>query len=116
MPAETIGDHGGALPADGTRSGPVTSSARRWAMCPVDFCVHLLVSEGGHVSGGLMARCGHLLPTTVNQHDQPPPGPTCERCNLIFLADFTRDSTHPQGVNVGGLDTRSCPQVAGLAD
>jgi hypothetical protein len=72
----------------GVRQGcPVTGSAR-WAVSPRDFCVHLLSPEGGHLPGLLKARCGHLLPTAVNQHDQPPPGPPCEPCRVIFLADF----------------------------
>jgi hypothetical protein len=75
----------------------VTGSAR-WAVSPRDFCVHLLLLEGGHLPGVLKARCGHLLPAAVHQHDQPPPGPPCEPCRQIFLADFTtRDISHPQG-------------------
>jgi hypothetical protein len=30
---------------------PVTRSPRRWAVSPLDFCVHLL-PEGGHLPGG----------------------------------------------------------------
>ena len=52
----------------------MTRSPRRWAVSPLDFCVHLL-PEGGHLPGGLTARCGHLLPTAIHQLDQPPPGP-----------------------------------------
>jgi hypothetical protein len=65
----------------------VISSARRWAVSPVDCCVHLL-PEGDHLPSGLTARCGHQLPTTVHQYGQPPPGPPCEGCRLIFLSDF----------------------------
>lgn len=64
-----------------------TSSARRWAVSPDDCCVHLL-PEGDHLPSGLTARCGHQLPTAVRQCGQPPPGPPCEGCRLIFLADF----------------------------
>jgi hypothetical protein len=69
--------------------GPVsvTISARRWAVSPVDSCVHLL-PDGEHLPGALMARCGHLVPTEVHQYDQPPPRPPCEGCRLTFLADF----------------------------
>jgi hypothetical protein len=71
---------------------PVTHAARRWVVSPLDFCVHLL-PEGGHLSGGLTARCGHQLPTAVHQLDQPPPGSPCEGCRLIFLADFALRAT-----------------------
>jgi hypothetical protein len=81
----------------------VTGAARRWVVSPLDFCVHLL-PEGGHLSGGLTARCGHLLPTAVHQLDQPPPGAPCEGCRLIFLADFALQSAAHQLV-----DTRSNP-------
>lgn len=71
----------------------------RWAMSRLDFCVHLLVPAAGHSTDVLTARCGRLLPMSVTQHDQPPPGPPCERCRLIFLADAAaRDSSHPQDV------------------
>jgi hypothetical protein len=66
----------------------VTRSTRRWVVSPLDLCVHLL-PEGGHLPGGLTARCGHLLPAAIHQLDQPPPGPPCEDCRLIFLADCT---------------------------
>jgi hypothetical protein len=59
----------------------------RWAISSLDCAVHLLVSEGDEPLGVLQARCGHLLPTVVHQLDQPPPGPPCEDCRLIFLAD-----------------------------
>jgi hypothetical protein len=77
---------------------PVTGAARRWVVSPLDFCVHLL-PEGGHLSGGLTARCGHLLPTAVHQLDQPPPGAPCEGCRLIFLADFALQSAAHQLVD-----------------
>jgi hypothetical protein len=38
---------------------------------------------------GLTARCGEVLRTDVIEHDQPPPGPLCESCRLMFLEDFT---------------------------
>lgn len=65
----------------------VISSARRWAVSPVDCRVHLL-PEGAHPPGGLTARCGHQLPTAVLQYDQPPPGTPCEGCRLVFLGDL----------------------------
>lgn len=58
-------------------------STRRWALSPLDHHVHLLDQPGG-----LTARCGHLLLTDVHQLDQPPPGPPCESCRQIFIADF----------------------------
>jgi hypothetical protein len=60
----------------------------RWARSPLDFHVHL-VPEGDYLRGVLTARCGHELPTAVHRHDQPPPGPPCERYRLSFLADST---------------------------
>jgi hypothetical protein len=81
----------------------VTRAARRWVVSPLDFCVHLL-PEGGHLSGGLTARCGHQLPTAVHQLDQPPPGSPCEGCRLIFLADFALRAAANQLV-----DARSNP-------
>lgn len=54
-------------------------------MSPLDACVHLL-PEGD--CGVLTARCGHQLAAGTQQLDQPPPGPPCEDCRLIFLADF----------------------------
>lgn len=57
-----------------------------WAVFLLDFRVHVL-AEGDFVGGVLAARCGHQLPTMVHQHDQPPPGPPCEDCRVIFLAD-----------------------------
>jgi hypothetical protein len=72
------------------------SRPARWALSPLDFCVHLL-PEDDYLRGVLTARCGHLLPTVVHQHDQPPPGPPCEPCRLIFLTDFTdRGISHPR--------------------
>jgi hypothetical protein len=64
---------------------PVTRAPRRWAVSPLDFCVHLLPEAS---AGVLTARCGHLVPTGVSNYDQPPPGPPCEDCRLILLADF----------------------------
>jgi hypothetical protein len=58
----------------------------RWAISPLDCAVHLL-APGDDPPSVVEARCGHLLPTVVHQLDQPPPGPPCEDCRLIFLAD-----------------------------
>lgn len=66
---------------------PVTRAVRRWAVSPLDCCVHLLPEED-HLPGGLTVRCGHQLPTGVGHFDQPLPGPPCEGCRLILLADF----------------------------
>jgi len=57
-----------------------------WALSPLEGAVHLL--DGDHPAGGLTARCGAALPTDTHRHDQPPPGPPCEDCRMIFLADF----------------------------
>jgi hypothetical protein len=68
----------------------------RWAISPLDCAVHLLGSEGDYPPGVLQARCGHLLPPVVHQLDQPPPGPPCEDCRLIFLADCALRATAGQ--------------------
>ncbi len=64
---------------------PVTRPAR-WALSPLDSSVHLL-SGAGQLPGELDARCGARLPAAAIQRDQPPPGPPCEDCRQIFLAD-----------------------------
>jgi hypothetical protein len=65
----------------------VTGSAR-WAVSPRDFCVHLLLRRGRPpprtAQGTLRASAAH----SCHQHDQSPPGPACEPCRAIFLADF----------------------------
>jgi hypothetical protein len=48
----------------------VTRSTRRWAVSPLDFCVHLL-PEDGHLPGGLTARCGRASAA----HRGPPARP-----------------------------------------
>ncbi len=54
--------------------------------------------QGEHPIGRLRARCGAALDLTVIQHDQPPHGPPCETCRLIFIADHAaRDSSTAQG-------------------
>ncbi len=78
----------GYSPSGVRQECPVTRATRRWAVDPLDFCVHLL-PEGSHLPPDVLtARCGHQLPTAARQLDQPPPGPPCEGCRLIFLADF----------------------------
>ncbi|MGH3964483.1 MAG: anthrone oxygenase family protein [Pseudonocardiaceae bacterium] len=67
----------------GTQAHPV-SRFGLFAMSPVDSCVHLLTPEGDQCPDVLTARCGLLLPPVITCHDQPPPGPPCERCRLIF--------------------------------
>ena len=59
---------------------------RRFAISTPDGAVHLL--QGEYSVGGLGARCGVVLPIAAIQHDQPPPGPPCESCRVLFLADF----------------------------
>lgn len=66
---------------------PVIRSSARWAVSP-DRVVHLL----DHRLGGRTARCGALLATDTHRYDQPPPGPPCEDCRVIYLADF---AAHP---------------------
>jgi hypothetical protein len=53
-----------------------------------DLCVHVLAPAGEHSTDGLTVRCGQVLPTDVIQHGQPPPGPPCESCRLMFLQSF----------------------------
>ncbi|MGH3825210.1 MAG: hypothetical protein ACRDRA_20585 [Pseudonocardiaceae bacterium] len=67
--------------------------SRWWALSPLDNTVHMAASE--HPSGWLAARCGARLPTGTHQHDQPPPGPPCEPCRVIFIADVTRPGRSP---------------------
>lgn len=69
-----------------TAAGLVIRSAR-WALSKQDFCVHLLPSEGKRPADVVVARCGHEMVAEVHEYDQPPPGPPCECCRLIFLAD-----------------------------
>ncbi|MGH3896699.1 MAG: hypothetical protein ACRDTA_00305 [Pseudonocardiaceae bacterium] len=74
---------------------PVTRP-RWWAVSPLDGAVHLVPEGGAHPPGGLNASCGAVLPVAAIQHDQPPPGPPCESCRVLFLADFTATpSTRP---------------------
>lgn len=69
---------------------------RWWAVSPLDGTVHLVPEGGNHPRGGLDARCGAVLPVAAIKHDQPPPGPPCESCRVLFLADFTTiPSTRP---------------------
>ncbi|MDQ2882548.1 MAG: hypothetical protein M3Y48_15450 [Actinomycetota bacterium] len=74
-------------------------SRARWVLSPADCCVHLLAPGGEDgtdcarefaISGtnALTARCGATLAAAAIQHDQPPPGPPCERCSGIFLTQF----------------------------
>ncbi len=59
----------------------------QWALSSLDCEVHLL--GGCHTQDALQARCGEVLPPLAAiQHDQPPPGPPCERCSLVFLSEF----------------------------
>lgn len=85
------------------------SRPARWAISPLDSSVHLqpdsaseprrIASEPDGISDldrrcvtgdhlALTARCGHLLPPAVHWHDQPPPGPPCEPCRMLYLAGF----------------------------
>lgn len=65
----------------------VTVGAVRWwyALSRLDNTVHLLAPERPPCA--LTARCGHALPAAARAHNQPPPGPPCEPCRLILLAD-----------------------------
>jgi hypothetical protein len=65
----------------------------RFARSTRDSCVHVVAPAGEHSADGLTARCGQVLPTDVIEHDQPPPGPPCEPCRLMFLQDFTAGGT-----------------------
>ncbi|MGH3943940.1 MAG: hypothetical protein ACRDSI_02655 [Pseudonocardiaceae bacterium] len=57
-----------------------------FAMSPVESCVHLLLTPDGEFPDVLTARCGLLLPV-ITCHHQPPPGPPCERCRLMFIVE-----------------------------
>ena len=73
----------------------------RWALSPLNCKVHLLAPSDENPINVLKARCGALLAIVAIQHDQPPPGPPCERCHLIYLADLTaRDTSNSQGAPV----------------
>ncbi|MGH4009395.1 MAG: hypothetical protein ACRDTH_14800, partial [Pseudonocardiaceae bacterium] len=64
----------------------------RWAVSPLDLCVHLLSPADAHPADLLRARCGHLMWDIAAQHDQPPRGHPCEHCSAIYLADVARDT------------------------
>ncbi|MGH3840728.1 MAG: hypothetical protein ACRDS0_04655 [Pseudonocardiaceae bacterium] len=71
----------------------------RWALSPLDTRVHMVTLTVKRSKRVLTARCGHLLPTATHDYDQPPPGAPCERCRLLFLADFATGAspvTHAQ--------------------
>lgn len=68
----------------------------RWALSPLDCCVHLLVPSDDQPTSVLTARCGASLEMRATQHDQPPPGPPCEGCRLVFLADFNARNVKPR--------------------
>ena len=61
--------------------------AARWALSPLDCQVHLLAPVEQDATSALEARCGAVLPVAAIQHDQPPPGPPCESCTRVFIAD-----------------------------
>ncbi len=79
---------------DGThlKRSPVIGLTR-FARSTRDGCVHVVAPTGEHSMDGLTARCGQVLPPDVIEHDQPPPGPPCEPCRLLFLEDFTAGVT-----------------------
>ncbi|MGH3769191.1 MAG: hypothetical protein ACRDTX_29275 [Pseudonocardiaceae bacterium] len=68
---------------------------RWWAVSRTDG--HLVAPEGcDHSPGGLNVRCGAVLPIATVPYDQPPPGPPCESCRVLFLAEATTTpSTRP---------------------
>jgi hypothetical protein len=53
------------------------------------YDAHLLLPEGDHPPGVLKAHCGEMMITGLTQHDQPPPGLTCQRCRLITVGTDT---------------------------
>jgi hypothetical protein len=65
----------------------------RFARSNRDRCVHVLMPAGADSTDGHTARCGQVLPAEAIEHDQPPPGPPCEPCRLMFLEDFTADGS-----------------------
>lgn len=60
------------------------SGLTRWAISPTDGRDHSL-PEGDHPPGVLQARCGHLLPLCVEQHDHLPGRQWCVPCMVAHL-------------------------------
>jgi hypothetical protein len=69
----------------------------RWALSKKDLCVHLIPPASERPADAVSARCGHEMPADAHDYDQPPPGPPCERCRLIFLTDFAAKPSPSQG-------------------
>lgn len=76
-----------------TAAGSLVITSARWVLSKRDFCVHLIPPASTQPVDVVLARCGHEMPADVHVYDQPPPGPPCERCRLIFLADFAAHTT-----------------------
>jgi hypothetical protein len=57
----------------------------RWVICPTDGQTHSLLPASDHPSGVLAARCGHLLPVGVTQHDHLPGWQLCVSCLWCYL-------------------------------
>jgi hypothetical protein len=58
----------------------------QWALSPLDLQGHLLVDEGCHPQGVLLARCGHLLPVRAMRFAEFS-ARKCTDCHLMFLSD-----------------------------
>jgi hypothetical protein len=58
----------------------------QWALSPLDLQGHLLVDEGCHPKGVLMARCGHLLPGRAMRFAEFS-ARKCTDCHLMSLSD-----------------------------
>ncbi len=53
---------------------------RRWALSPIDSRSHLLAEQDGVPVGMLVARCGRVLPCSVDTSPHPPTGLRCPAC------------------------------------
>jgi hypothetical protein len=56
------------------------SGLTRWVICPTDGQAHVLVPVGDRPLGVLKARCGHLLPRVIAQHEGLPGRLLCVSC------------------------------------
>lgn len=56
-----------------------TSRTRRWALSPRDMRSHLLADDGRDPIGIVLAKCGHIMPSSVDTGPRPI-GTRCEAC------------------------------------
>lgn len=57
----------------------------RWVISPTDGRTHSLLPISDHPPGVLQARCSHLLPVGVPQHDHLPGWQLCVTCLWCYL-------------------------------